>query len=179
MGRQNFVETDDNRIEVTTNYLCKILGVSDTTIAVWVRNGCPKLRKGWFDVGAVVRWKMNQTGANDGSDAEKLEAEIRYKKAKAAISEQELAVRNSELIPTALVAQRLNETMQNLKGAMLGIGDHLMMEIYSQYPELAVQARSMVDAYIRNALREYVDNRKWTEPEPKRKQAGRPRKSNK
>ena len=57
MGRQNFVETDDNRIEVTTNYLCKILGVSDTTIAVWVRNGCPKLRKGWFDVGAVVRLK--------------------------------------------------------------------------------------------------------------------------
>ena len=60
---------------------------------------------------------------------------------------------------------------------MISIGDHVMTEIYSQYPELAPQVRRLIDGYIREALKQVAENGgKLTRPAVK-KTVGRPRKS--
>lgn len=181
MTRQNIIETEDNRIEVSTKCLCKVFGVSDTTVAVWARQGCPKLRKGWFDLQQVVAWRMSSTGAATGGDKAKVDADVRYKTARAAIAEKELALKNGELLPTILVENRLTELFSNLKTSILAIPDHIMAEIYSQYPELAPQVRRLIDGYIREALKQIANNGGILEEagQPVKKPVGRPRKNNK
>ena len=173
--------TEDNRILVTTSKACEIMGVSKMTLSDWTKNGCPKEKIGWYDVGALIKWRMSSTGASTDGDKAKVDADVRYKTARAAIAEKELALKNGELLPTILVENRLIELFSNLKTSILAIPDHIMAEIYSQYPELAPQVRRLVDGYIREALKQIANNGGILEEagQPIKKPVGRPRKNNK
>lgn len=179
-SHNKFVQVaDDGRILLSTSKLAEIMSVSTKTVGVWERQGCPKEKRGWYDVAAVIRWRGREIGVQGGADgmAAKLEADTRLKQARAAMAEQELRVKSGELIPVILVEERLGEIFTDLKNSMLAIGDHIMTEVYSQYPELASQVRRLIDGYIREALKQVADNGgKITRP-PAPKTAGRPRKS--
>ena len=177
--KQMYLENE--KLIASTNDTATFMGVTPKTIHEWTRQGCPKYKRGWFDVGEVVRWRMSSTGAATGGDKAKVDADVRYKTARAAIAEKELALKNGELLPTILVENRLTELFSNLKTSILAIPDHIMAEIYSQYPELAPQVRRLIDGYIREALKQIANNGGILEEagQPVKKPVGRPRKNNK
>lgn len=178
--RNKFLQTtDDERILLSTSKLAEIMHVSVKTVGVWERQGCPKEKRGWYDIAAVIKWRGREIGVQGGADGmvAKLEADTRLKQAKAAMAEQELKVKSGELIPVVLVEDRLSTVFSDLKTSMISIGDHVMTEIYSQYPDLAPQVRRLIDGYIREALKQVAENGgKLTRPAAK-KTVGRPRKS--
>ena len=174
---------------MSTSKAALMMGVSTKTLGEWERAGCPKEKRGWYDLAAVISWKREQKtpAANGTREARKTEADIRYKAAKAAIAEQDLKVRTGKLIEISVVEEGLTDVFQNLKVSMMAIADHIMMETYTQFPELAPQIRRLIDGYVRAALNDAARNRgKLTEQRnagksggDKKKTRGRPRKHNK
>lgn len=172
--------TDDERLLLNTSHVAHIMGVSASTIGQWEAKGCPKEKRGWYDIRKVIAWRGRAVGIPGGPTAmaDKMEADTRLKVARAAMAEQELKVKNGELISAKVVEDGLSEIFSNLKASMLGIADHVMTEIYSQYPDLAPQVRRLIDGYIRAALKDVADNKgKLTEPKrPAKRAVGRPKK---
>lgn len=83
--------TADDRLLLSTSKAALMMGVSTKTLGEWERAGCPKEKRGWYDLAAVISWKREQKtpAANGTREARKTEADIRYKAAKAAIAEQD------------------------------------------------------------------------------------------
>lgn len=181
--------TADDRLLLTTSKTAAVMGVSAKTIGEWERAGCPKEKRGWYDLAAVISWKNEQRApaVNGSREARKTEADIRYKAAKAAIAEQDLKLRTGKLIEVSVVEEGLESLFQNLKVSMMAIADHIMMETYAQFPELAPQIRRLIDGYVRAALNDAARNRgQLTQQRDAgklgsntKKARGRPRKNNK
>jgi phage terminase Nu1 subunit (DNA packaging protein) len=172
--------TDDGKILLSTSKLAEIMAVSVVTVHSWDRQGCPKEKRGWWDLKEVLIWRGRAVGIQGGADAQadKLSADIRLKNARATLAEQELLVKSGELISMVLVEERLTELFGNLKTSIMGIADNVMTELYSQYPELAPQVRRLIDGYIRKALRQIADNGGVLRAGcPAKKAVGRPRKT--
>lgn len=177
-------ETEDGRILVSTSTLADIMHVSTNTVGVWERQGCPKEKRGWYDIKAVVGWRGREIGVQGGADglSAKLEADTKLKQAKAKMAELELQQKSGELVPLALVEQVVGEKFADIRTSMLSIGDLIMAEMYSQYPELAQQARRVIDGHIRKALEEIADTgefRYFAGRSTDKKPVGRPRKNRK
>lgn len=175
-------ETEDGRIIVSTSTLADIMHVSTNTVGTWERQGCPKEKRGWYDIKAVIGWRGREIGVQGGPNtlAQKLTADTRLKEAKAQMAELELKQKSGELIPLPLVEQVIDEKFASLRISMLSIGDLIMAEMYSQYPELAQQARRVIDGHIRKALETIADTgefRYYAGRPAAKKPVGRPRKS--
>lgn len=180
-----FVETtDDNRVLVSSAKLADIMHISTKTLNVWEKQGCPKEKRGWWDIKAVIGWRGREIGVQGGADglAAKLTADTRLKEAKAKMAELELQQKSGELVPLALVEQVVGEKFADIRTSMLSIGDLIMAEMYSQYPELAQQARRVIDGHIRKALETIADTgefRYYAGRRTDKKPVGRPRKNSK
>lgn len=175
-------ETEDGRIIVSTSTLADIMHVSTNTVGTWERQGCPKEKRGWYDIKAVIGWRGREIGVQGGPNtlAQKLTADTRLKEAKAKMAELELQQKSGELVPLALVEQVVGEKFASIRVSMLAIGDLIMAEMYSQYPELAQQARRVIDGHIRKSLEEIADTgefRYYAGRRTDKKPVGRPRKS--
>lgn len=167
--------TDDDRILLSTSKLAEVMGVSIKTIGVWEQKGLSKERRGWWDIAKAIAWRNGQNGPP--VIANKMEAETRLKIAKASLAELELQLKNGELIPLSIVNERLGTLFSEIRTSFLSIGDYIMAETYTQYPELAPQARRMIDIYVREALKSIADTGRFRyNAGDFRKTAGRPRK---
>lgn len=175
-------ETEDGRIIVSTSTLADIMHVSTNTVGTWERQGCPKEKRGWYDIKAVIGWRGREIGVQGGPNtlAQKLTADTRLKEAKAQMAELELKQKTGELIPLPVVEQVIDEKFAALRISFLSIGDLIMAEMYSQYPELAQQARRVIDGHIRKALETIADTgefRYYAGRPAAKKPVGRPRKT--
>lgn len=184
--RNKFLEvTEDNRVLLATSKLAEIMHVSPKTVGTWEQQGCPKEKRGWYDIKAVIGWRGRLIGVQGGEDssvAKKLTADTRLKEAKAKMAELELQQKSGELVPLALVEQVVGEKFADIRTSMLSIGDLIMAEMYSQYPELAQQARRVIDGHIRKALETIADTgefRYYAGRRTDKKPVGRPRKNSK
>lgn len=168
--------TADERILVSTSKLAEIMDVSIKTIGVWEQKGLVKEKRGWWDIAKAIAWRNGQNGPSVIAD--RMEADTRLKLAKAAMAETELRQKNGELIPLSIVEERLGELFSEIRTSFLSIGDHIMAETYTQYPELAPQARKMIDVYVREALKNIADTGsfRYSARQSAKKTAGRPRK---
>lgn len=178
-------ETEDGRILASSSTMADIMHVSTNTLGMWERQGCPKEKRGWYDIKAVVGWRGRLIGVQGGADnsvTAKMEADTKLKQAKAKMAELELQQKSGELVPLALVEQVVGEKFADIRTSMLSIGDLIMAEMYSQYPELAQQARRVIDGHIRKALEEIADTgefRYFAGRSTDKKPVGRPRKNRK
>lgn len=175
--------TADGRLLVSTARLINELHTTKQSLSVWVKKGCPREKPGWYDLWAVLQWKTAQSRSGETvTEADKLKADVKLKEAKIELANIEIQIKNGELVTLAAVKECLQVTFTDLKNNILAIGDRVMTDVYSQYPELAQQARRTIDGSIRAALKELADSPAKLRPaetsRPK-KRAGRPKKSNK
>ena len=177
----NWMEiTPDERLLLKSSKVCEIMQISDKTLSAWEKKGAPKEKRGWWDIAALVNWRGRAVGiqGGPGAEADKLAADTRLKQARAAIAEQELRIKSGKLISVVLVEERLTEAFGSIRTSMMAIADHVMTEIYSQYPELAPQVRGLIDTYVREGLKEVADSGRFCAPasrRPAKKTGGRPR----
>lgn len=54
--------TADDRLLLSTSKAALMMGVSTKTLGEWERAGCPKERRGWYDLAAVISWKREPVG---------------------------------------------------------------------------------------------------------------------
>lgn len=173
---------DDGRVLISTRKLAQELKVTSKTINQWVKKGCPKEKTGWYDLFAVIEWRNTTNAGDTVSEADKLRADVKLKEARLELTNIEIQIKNGELVTMTAVRDCLQSAFTDLRNNMLAIGDRVMTDVYSQYPELAQQARRTIDGSIRSALKELANSRaklKPAESSKTRKRAGRPRKVNK
>ena len=105
--------------------LAKSEGVSTTTIANWVRNGCPapKSKTGAyrFNLKAVRRWRAENLGRRPGRGDTLMDARKRKEFALAGLRELELRTRNDELVERVKVKSKLRELQKRTMDALKNI----------------------------------------------------------
>lgn len=174
--------TADGRLLVSTARLVVELKTTKQTLSTWVKKGCPREKPGWYDLFAVIEWRNTTNAGDTVSEADKLRADVKLKEARLELTNIEIQIKNGELVTMTAVRDCLQSAFTDLRNNMLAIGDRVMTDVYSQYPELAQQARRTIDGSIRSALKELANSRaklKPAESSKTRKRAGRPRKVNK
>lgn len=160
----DYIVTADGRLLVSTAALTIKLKTTKQTLSVWVKKGCPREKPGWYDLFAVLEWRNTTNAGESVSEADKLRADVRLKEARLELANIEIQIKNAELVPMSMVKEYLQTTFTDLKNNMLAIGDRVMTDVYSQYPELAQQARRTIDNSIRIAVKELVNSKGKLKP---------------
>jgi len=174
----NVILTDDGRILVSSKKLIELFDGHVNTASNWSKMGAPKFKRGWWDVKDIIRWRgMTSLGKGDSAEAQKLAADARLKTTRADVEELKYQSLTGELVPKAMVKANLVETFTRVRNSFLALGDRLMNRTYTLYPELAVEAKRMVDREVREALVEIAKGQNYKYATT-RKMAGRPRRAN-
>lgn len=171
--------TDDDRLLIGSLKLAEIMHVNVKSLPKWEARGCPKDSWGWWDIAAVIKWRTQTTGADKqgpSTEADKLDADVKLKRAKAALEELKLQGLTNEMMPVSLIEQRVTAMFGNVRTSILGIGDKLLNQIYTQYPELATDAKKVIDHEVKEALRELATTGLYKSGTV-RKVAGRPKRA--
>ena len=168
--------TEDGRILLRSSKLAAVMHVSDKVLPQWEAKGCPKEKRGWWDLAAVIKWRGRAVGVQGGptAEADKLAADTKLKQTKAAVEELKFKEMSGEYMPVSLIEERVTAVFGNIRQSLLGIGERLMSQMHMKFPELALEARRMIDDEIREALTELATTGLY-QPKPKRNMAGRPR----
>ena len=71
---------------ISKGVLCKVYGVTPQAVDKWVQAGCPKVKRGWFNLREVIAWRdagttMDAVKAGDLRTA-KLAIDVQYRKTK-------------------------------------------------------------------------------------------------
>lgn len=83
------IKIEKERVIVSSDWLCKELGVTPQTLANWRDDGCPKHKYGQWDLLAVLWWRgaIGSGGALAGAKGslqeQKLQAEVNFKETQA------------------------------------------------------------------------------------------------
>lgn len=176
--------TEKGQLLISTAELTQRLGIDRMTLCNYCKAGMPRERQGWYDFWAIREWFLthSKNGDKQYTEADKLTADVKLKKAKEELTQIEIAVKNGELVEMSLVNTMLAQEFSKLKTFFLGLGDRVLSKVVLQYPELAVQVRRLVNESIRVGLEELANssgNIKPATTSRTRKKAGRPRKNNK
>jgi len=168
--------SEDNRLLLNSQKIAELLVVNEATLRKWSSAGCPKEKRGWWDLAAVIKWRGRAIGVQGQAtgEAARLVADTKLKEAQATLQEMKLHELTGDLIPVKLVEERVTQLFQNVQQSILGISDKIMNSIYTLYPELAIDAKRTIDHEIREALRK-ISQHGIYKPEPNKKVAGRPR----
>jgi len=168
--------TEDDRILYNSHKIAEILCVNEATLRKWSSAGCPKEKRGWWDLAAIIKWRGRAVGVQGqvSGEAARLVADTKLKEAQATIQEMKLHQMTGDLVPVKMVEERTIALFQKLQQSFLSIGDKLMNEVYTLYPELAIDAKRMIDNEVREALRAISKNGIY-KPDLESKMAGRPR----
>ncbi|MCX7779621.1 MAG: hypothetical protein N2491_01745 [Negativicutes bacterium] len=135
-----------------TSETCAFFGVSAQTLSDWEKRGAPKEGYGKWDIKKLVEWKYGAKAGDLSPEARKLMAEANYREAKAAQEAIKLAVQRGEYVATAEVTQDLKRLFTVLKRALLAIGHEIATELNTFDPDVALEAKKVVDNAVQNAL---------------------------
>ena len=176
-GIPNWMEiTEGGRILLRSSKLAQVMHVSEKALPKWEAAGCPKEKRGFWDVAAVIKWRGRAVGVQGGptAEADKLAADTKLKQTRAELEAIKLKSMTGEYMPIALIEERVTKIFANIRQSLLSIGERLLSQTYVMYPELAQEAKRMIDNEIRQALKELAAKGIY-EPPPKRNMAGRPK----
>lgn len=176
--------TEKGQLLISTAELTQRLGIDRMTLCNYCKAGMPRERQGWYDFWAIREWFLthSKNGDKQYTEADKLTADVKLKKAKEELTQIEIAVKNGELVEMSMVKSTLEQEFSKLKTYLLGLGDRVLSEVVLQYPELAIQVRRIINDGIRVGLEELANGNRNIKPATTsrpRKKTGRPRKVNK
>ena len=157
----NYVRiTDDDRIILNTSKLAEVFGVDIAIPNRWEKAGCPKEGRGWWDLQAVLQWRGRAVGIQGGATAEadKLEADVKLREIKGTLEELKLQERLNEIAPIEMIEDDLTAAFSNIRQSLLNISSKILNRVRLDYPELAIEAKRVIDDEIKEALKELSTN---------------------
>lgn len=143
---------------VTSAEACAFFDISRETLADWHHKGCPKIKRGYYDLQAIVQWRYGG-GCIESPEARKTKADADYKEAKAAQEKIKLAVAQEAFVPVKDVQNELTRLLGNLKKSLLAMGHAVASDVAPLSQEAATTAQEVVDKRIRDALTELAEGR--------------------
>lgn len=151
----------ENDIIVPTEMLAKIYGVSDRTINLWTKSGCPKEGRGAYSLAAVAKWvragipEEEKDVAKMSVAQQKLYQEARHKAALADMQEMRMRSMKGDLIPVDQITEDLRRFCTVLKKELYAIGRDVLAEVETDItPEKAREMSEKVSDRIDAALRQ-------------------------
>ncbi len=144
--------------------LADVLGISLPTLSNWVKGGLPVVSRGgngrpWeFDLTACVAWVRKRDIAQATSvsdDSTMAEAELRHKRAQAAIQEIELAEKRRQVVRVEDVSAMVADMVTSVRQRMRGTGGRLAPRLVGV--EDARVIRATVEEDIDQTLRELAE----------------------
>lgn len=134
-----------------TQSVCEFFGISRKTLASWEKKGAPKVERGKWDLKQLVEWKH---GHNEDLNPEvkKMMADIRYREAKADMAEIEKLEMTGQYVAVEDIEKSLSETFTRIKQGLIYMGHRIATEFSAQFPELALDAKRLVDEEVAKAL---------------------------
>lgn len=177
------VQIKDDRVIAPAQTVALIFGITPRTLTEWAKKGCPKVKTGWYDVGAVMQWRHSSENTPDSLEKKKQIADIRYREARADMEELKQKEALGQYVAVNQIEDILRETFAQVRTTLLALGQKVMSDIYSQYPDVAFDVKHVVEREIERGLTQLASGSgQLTEggfkpkpaPKPKR---GRPKKS--
>lgn len=150
----------------STAQICEIFEISRETLSGWEKKGAPKESRGKWDIKKLIKWKSGEGEHHElSNEARKLKADVRYREAKADMEEIKKLEKVGQYVAVTDVESNLAEVFARIKQGLLFLGQRIAAELNAQYPELALDAKRLVDEEVRKGLKQlaetgYYGNRK-------------------
>ena len=58
------ISTDD-RLFLRSSQVCKLFDISDRTLSTWTARGAPQYKRGWWDLAALIDWRIKEAGLGE------------------------------------------------------------------------------------------------------------------
>lgn len=169
------VQIKDDRVIAPAQTVALIFGITPRTLTEWAKKGCPKVKTGWYDVGAVMQWRHSSENTPDSLEKKKQIADIRYREARADMEEIKQKAAIGEYVAVNQIEDLLKETFAQVRTTLLAIGQKTMADIYAQYPDVAFDVKHVIEREIERGLTQLAsgsgqltDGQFKAKPKPKR-----------
>ncbi|WP_319403157.1 hypothetical protein [uncultured Anaeromusa sp.] len=146
-------ETVENTFVFNTAQTCEFFNVSRETLSGWAKRGAPKEGRGAWDLKKLVEWKLGTDKVKEESpELRKLKADVRFREIKADLEEIKKLEKVGQYVSVDDVEKSLAEVFLRVKQGLLFIGHRVATELNAQYPELALDAKRLVDEEVAKGL---------------------------
>jgi phage terminase Nu1 subunit (DNA packaging protein) len=149
----SWIGIDEQRILLNSKMTAEFFGVTERALLEWVKRGCPKESRGWYDIKAVMEWRGSTTGpkaAELSAEARKIAAEAKFKEAKAAMAVMDQAVMEGKYIEKAEVDRTWATVGTQLKA-------NIMAWVRTLTPVLAHQDMRSVEKVMTGAVYDLLE----------------------
>ena len=148
-----WMKLEEERIFFNAKMTAIFFEVSERALLEWVKRGCPKAGRGWYDIKAVMDWRGSTTGPKAtelSAEARKIAAEAKYKEAKAAMAAMDQAVMEGRYIEKAEVDRTWATVGTQLKA-------NIMAWVRTLTPQLAHQDMRSVEKVMIEAVYDLLE----------------------
>ncbi len=150
----------NGELEVTSDVIIQVFGISRETLRGWQDKGCPKVGRGWWNLKDFIAWRgltVNQ-GKAKSNEVRKLEAEADFKHAKARQEELRLMEMMKQLVPVEMVKDMLSLTFTGIRQELLNIPSQIRTEVHTLYPEASVEVTDIAEKTVRKCLERLAES---------------------
>lgn len=149
---------------------CKFFNISRETLSSWGKKGAPKESRGYWDIKKLMEWKLGAEDIKEESpELRKLKADVRYRETKADLEEIKKLEKVGQYVSVDDVEKSMAEVFLRIKQGLLYMGHRIATELNAQYPELALDAKRLVDEEVAKGLKQLATTGEYSERKRKRK----------
>lgn len=160
----------ENTFIFSTAQICDFFNISRDTLSAWAKKGAPKESRGNWDLKKLIQWKYGEGDERELSqESRKLRADVRYREAKADMEEIKKLEKVGQYVSVHDVEKTLAEVFAKVKQGLSFMGHRIATELNAQYPELALDAKRLVDEEVAKGLKQLSETGTYSS---KRKRAG-------
>jgi len=143
----------ENTFIFSSAEICEFFGISRETLSGWAKKGAPKESRGNWDLKKLVEWKIGAGNKKEDSpELRKLKADVRYRETKADLEEIKKLEKVGQYVSVDDVESSMAEVFLRIKQGLLYMGHRIATELNAQYPELALDAKRLVDEEVTKGL---------------------------
>lgn len=154
-------DNSDTKFVFNTADTCAFFDVSRETLSNWYKKGAPRVKRGQWDIQALVGWRYGG-GQVESPEARKLKAEADLKEAKAKQEQIKLSVTKMEFVSVNQVQRELARLLANLKKSLLSISHVVAADVGSMDFELAEYIEKQIDKRVNDALHDLSEGRLYS-----------------
>lgn len=152
-----------------------VFGVTVRTLNDWVKRGCPREKRGFYNIRSVMEWRYASSGTPESLEKKKQIADIRYREARADMEEIRKATIIGEYVSVEEVEGELRELFGRIRVDMLGIKQKIISTLYATYPDCALDAAGVVEKEMERGLTHLAGKSKNTGKKHRKRKSDRTR----
>lgn len=147
------ITVENDQVIASAQVTAAIFGVTVRTINDWAKKGCPKVKKGSYNLREVIAWKYSAESSPEGLEAKKQKADIRYREARADMEELKRQSMVGEYVSIADIEKDVQEVFAIVKTNLLSIKQKVLQDLHATYPECAHEVSDIVEREIEKGLK--------------------------